>query len=117
MLKVLVLVDGSENSNRAVRYVINSAELYKEPLEIHLLNVQPPIVSGNVKRYISHDDLNKYHHDEGVAALAEARKILDGAGIKYVYHISVGEIGETIVQYVDDKRPNHIVMGKRGLGP
>src|SRR4051812_15699521 len=110
MLKVLVLVDGSENSNRAVRYIINTAGLYKEPLEIHLLNVQPPIVSGNVKRYISHEDLNKYHHDEGVTALVSARKILDDSGIKYAYHITVGEIGETVAQYVADKQPHHVVM-------
>ena len=42
MLRVLIPIDGSENSLRTVRFVIRKAPLYKEPLEIHLLNVQHP---------------------------------------------------------------------------
>ena len=116
MLKVLIPVDGSDNSSRAVGYVIEEMKLYKEPPEIHLLNVQPGIASGNVKSYISHEDLNKYYHDEGIVALAPARKLLDAAGVKYAYHISVGEVGATVAQYVKEKNIRQIVMGTRGLG-
>ena len=42
MLKVLVPIDGSENSNRVARHVIKLAGELKELLEIHLLNVQHP---------------------------------------------------------------------------
>ena len=116
MFKMLVLVDGSENSNRAVRQVMGMAQLFREPIDIHLLNVQPAIVSSNVRRYISQDDLNKYHHDEGMAALVPARALLDDAGVKYTHHITVGDVGEVVAQYVEEQGLRLIVMGTRGLG-
>jgi len=116
MLKLLVLVDGSENSDRAVNFLIQKIPLYKEPLEIHLLNVQVPIASGNVKSYFSREQLGEYYLDKGNAALVSARKLLDGAGVSYAHHIGVGDVGETVMQYVKDKQLQQIVMGTRGLG-
>jgi nucleotide-binding universal stress UspA family protein len=113
MLKVLVPVDGSDNALRTVRFVIQKAALYKEPLELHLLNVQRPF-PGTVRGV--HAESEKYHHDEGIKALAVARKLLDDAGIKYVYHISVGEAGETIAHFVKEKKIEQVVMGTRGAG-
>jgi nucleotide-binding universal stress UspA family protein len=113
MLKVLVPVDGSDNSLRTVRFVMQKAALYKEPLELHLLNVQRPF-PGTVRGVQA--EAEKYHHDEGIKALASARKLLDDAGIKYVYHISVGEAGETIAHFVKDKKIEQVVMGTRGAG-
>ena len=113
MLRVLIPIDGSENSLRAVRLVIEKAPLYKEPLEIHLLNVQHPF-PGTIRGV--HEQAERYHHDEGTKALADARKALDAAGLKYVYHISVGEAAEAIAHFVKDKKIGQVVMGPRGAG-
>ena len=113
MLRVLIPIDGSENSLHALRLVIKKAALYKEPLEIHLLNVQHPF-PGTIRGV--HEQAERYHHDEGINALAAARKALDAAGIKYVFHISVGEAGEVIAHFVKDKKIEQIVMGTRGAG-
>ena len=113
MLRVLIPIDGSENSLRAVRFVIRKAPLYKEPLEIHLLNVQHPF-PGTIRGV--HEQAERYHHDEGTKALADARKALDAAGLKYVYHISVGEAAEVIAHFVKDKNIEQVVMGTRGAG-
>ena len=51
MLKALVPVDGSANSLGAIRHVIKLVK-NREPLEIHVLNVQPP-VHGDVTMFIS----------------------------------------------------------------
>ena len=113
MLKVLIPVDGSGNSTRAVQYLIRKAGLYKEPLEIHLLNVQHAF-PGTVRGV--HHQSEQYHHDEGIKALAEVRKLLDAEGLKYAYHIVVGEAGETIAHVVRDKGIQQVVMGTRGAG-
>jgi nucleotide-binding universal stress UspA family protein len=113
MLRVLMPIDGSENSLRTVRFVIRKAPLYKEPLEIHLLNVQHPF-PGTISGV--HEQAEHYHHDEGTKALADARKALDAAGLKYVYHIIVGEAGEAIARFVKDKNIEQVVMGTRGAG-
>ena len=116
MLKILVLADGSESASRAVRYAITQIPLYKEPLEIHLLNVQLPIASGNVRKFFSHEAINSYYQDEGVAALAPARKLLDEAGVAYHHHIGVGDVAETVARYAKEKQCSQIVMGARGMG-
>jgi nucleotide-binding universal stress UspA family protein len=113
MLKVLLPVDGSDNSLRTVRFLVQKAALYREPLEIHLLNVQRPF-PGTVRGV--HEQAEQYHHDEGIKALTGARKLLDDAGIKYAYHISVGEAGEVIAHFCKDKGIQQVVMGTRGAG-
>ena len=117
MLKILALVDGSESSSRAVRYVIGLSAACKEAPEVHLLNVQMAVAPGNVARHVRRSDLDGYYHDEGIAALAPARKLLDDAGVAHAFHIGVGEIGETVAKYVKEFSTQQIAMGTRGLGP
>ena len=113
MLKVLLPVDGSDNSLRTVRFLVQKAALYKEALDIHLLNVQRPF-PGTIRGV--REQAEQYHHDEGIQALAGARKLLDDAGLKYTYHISVGEAGEVIASFCKDKQIEQVVMGTRGAG-
>jgi nucleotide-binding universal stress UspA family protein len=116
MPKLLVPVDGSENALRAVDFVIKKAGWYREPVEIHLLNVQPPIVSGNVTMFISQDQLNDYYQEEGLKALESARAKFDGAQVPYKHHILVGDPAETITRFAREQGCDQILMGTRGLG-
>ena len=116
MLKLLVTTDGSDNANRVIDYVIKQAGRCAEAVEVHLLNVQMPLTSLNIKLFISIDDLNAYYRDEGMVALKIAREKLDAAGIKYEFHIGVGDPAQVIAQYAEDKGCEQIVMGTRGLG-
>ena len=117
MLKWLVPVDGSESAVRAVSDMIDKLQWFKQPIEIHLLNVQHPMPYGNrVTAAVGHDKVAEYHHEEGLAALQPTRAKLDAAGVKYVFHIGVGDAAETIVSYAKDKGCHQIVMGTRGLG-
>jgi nucleotide-binding universal stress UspA family protein len=113
MKKILVPVDGSDCSLRAVNHILrllNPAEL-----EIHLLNVQPALPS-DVGRFISGDQLKSYHHDQGVEELKAARALLDKAGAKYQFHISVGDPAEIICRVAKDQGVEQIVMGTHGRG-
>ena len=116
MLRILVPIDGSENALRALRHVIGTRDLYREPIELHLLNVQHAVASGAVKMFINQEQLNGYYHDEGTKALAAARTLLDKDHIDYQHHIGVGEIAATVVGYARDKRCQQITMGSRGGG-
>jgi nucleotide-binding universal stress UspA family protein len=116
MLKVLVPVDGSKNSDRAVAYAIGFIANSKAPVELHVLNVQLPIVSGGVRMFIKHEDIEAYHQDTGQEALRTARELLDKAGQAYVHLVNVGPIGETVAAYAKNQGCNHIIMGTRGLG-
>ena len=115
MLKVLVPVDGSKNSDRAVAYAIGFIANSKAPVELHVLNVQLPIVSGGVRMFIKHEDIEAYHQDTGQDALRTAREQLDKAGQAYVHLVRVGPLGETIADYAKEQGCDHIIMGTRGL--
>jgi len=115
-MKILLPVDGSENSLRAVQQIIAMKGQYSEPIEVHLLNVQLPVASGAVKMFISQQQLNDFYRDEGVAALKDARALLDQAGVSYQHHIGVGDLAGTITAYAKDKQCRQIVIGTRGRG-
>jgi len=113
---ILLPVDGSENALRAVRDFITKRDWYQAPVELHLLNVQLPIASGLVKSFISHSQLESYYRDEGLTALAQARSLLDDAGVRYHHHIGVGELAKTVLEYAREKTSDLIIMGTRGRG-
>ena len=115
MLKLLLCIDGSESSARALEHAIKTIDRYKEAPELHLLNVQPPL-PGDITMFIRHDQVQQFHNDEGLKALAGARAKLDSAKRPYVFHIEVGSPAETIVQYAREKRCDQICIGTRGLG-
>lgn len=114
MLKILVPVDGSENSIRVADHLITKVGWLKEPMEIHLLNVQHPL-HGEVGMFLDGAQIRDYHHDEGLKALADVRAKLDGAGVAYHCHIGLGEPAEVIAQYALEKDCDEIVMGAQGL--
>ena len=116
MMKILLPVDGSENALRATRFTISLVASCGGQVELHLLTVQLPILSGDVKMFVSQEQINAYYRDEANKALASARALLDGAGVRYVFHIGVGQIAETIAAYAKDKACDQVVMGNRGLG-
>ena len=115
MLKILLPVDGSDISNRAVADFIYLLDWYREKPEIHLLNVQHSL-DGNVSSFINQADIKQYHHDEGLENLRKACDLLDQAGIVYQYHITIGDPAEMIVRFTSEKYYDLIVMGPRGKG-
>lgn len=115
MLKMLVPVDGSESAMRAVNHLVSISGWYREPVEIHLLNVQYPL-HGDVRMFVSDEQVRNFHHDEGLKALESARNALEGAKIPHVFHIGVGDPAEVIAQYAREKSCDQIFMGTRGLG-
>ncbi|HEU0187955.1 MAG TPA: universal stress protein, partial [Gallionellaceae bacterium] len=82
-MKILVPIDGSANANRAVEQVIASRAWLKEAPQVFLLNVQWKLATANVKMFINQETINAYYREEGMAALAAARALLDKAGLAY----------------------------------
>ena len=96
MLKILVPVDGSPNGQYAARHVIKEY-LKNRAMEIHLLNVQPPLLA-DIARFISRKNRADFHRDTGEKALQPMRDILDRAGVAYSVHIEVGNKSKLIAE-------------------
>jgi nucleotide-binding universal stress UspA family protein len=115
MAKILVAVDGSAHARRAAEHLLKL--LAEEgPMEVHLLNVQIPVESGHARMFVSHEELQDYYREEGLAALKDARDVFDGAGVAYQHHIAIGHVAETIAAYATEKGFDRIVIGSRGHG-
>jgi len=108
MLKILVPVDGSRNSQFAVKQVIKEF-MNNTAMEIHLLNVQTPFTQY-IARFVSRKNLHDYHRDEAKKVLDPIKQMLDGFGVPYSAHAEVGEQAKTITDTARRLRCDHIVM-------
>jgi len=115
-LRVLLPVDGSEGSHRAVDHLVRSFERLR-PVALHLLNVQSPIPIPLLKRWrFNRSEALEQQQQEGLKALEVARARLDKAKIAYEHQVAVGPVAETIVRYARRWRCDVIIIGTRGLG-
>jgi nucleotide-binding universal stress UspA family protein len=114
MLRALVPVDGSDNCLAAIEHVVKLVQ-DREPLEIHLLNVQPPL-HGDVTAFVSASAVKAYHHDETAKALAPACALLDAAAVPYQKHMVVGHAARVIAETAKKLGCDKVIMGTRGLG-
>jgi nucleotide-binding universal stress UspA family protein len=113
--KLLVPIDGSEHSLRALDHALG---MVKDGLaaELHLVNVQPP-VGGTVATFVAAEQINDYHREEAMKALQPALDRAAAAGAKAAHHIGVGAPpAGVIVRFCQDLGCDQIVMGARGLG-
>ena len=108
MLKVLIPVDGSDNSLQAVRHVVTRI-FADSRLEVHLLHVRKPF-SRHIARFTSRHNREDYHHEMATQALESSRKLLDQHHVPYAVHIELGEKAETINSVAERLRVNESVM-------
>ncbi len=116
MTTLLIPVDGSDYSLKAVDYAASRARESKSPVEVHLLNVQMQIVSVNVKLFVSAESLESYYRDEGNRALEAPLACAKNAGLNVTPHIGVGDPAKIIMDYAKEKKAHEIVMGSHGRG-
>ena len=114
-LRVLVPTDGSEPARRATQHVLDLAARGLS-VDVHLLNVRPA-VRGVAASLVAAGDLEDYHREEGMKALAEPLQLVETAGLKPHAHVCVGDSGEMILAFARKLSCQQIVMGTRGLGP
>jgi nucleotide-binding universal stress UspA family protein len=83
---------------------------------VDLVCVQPPPPTRLPHMALSADQLERYYREEGEAALALPRKILDDAGIAHSEHVLIGSPAESIVEQSRKSGSDLILMATRGLG-
>ena len=109
MARVLIPVDGSENSLQAVRRVVNRF-LANPGLEVHLLHVRAPF-SQHVSYFVKKRDRDVYHREQADKALSGARSLLEKFGVPHAVHIEFGNRAERIASEAQRLRVDRIVMG------
>jgi nucleotide-binding universal stress UspA family protein len=114
MQRILVPVDGSDTSRRAVSHVAHVCRGLGST-DVRLLNVQPAPV-GWQTRHMEEETIKAHARQRAEETLVEARRILDAAGLAYTVHVEFGEPAETIARICQELVCDSITMGTRGLG-
>jgi nucleotide-binding universal stress UspA family protein len=112
--KILVPVDGSENSKRALMQAAKIAG--KDGAQITIVHVidMPPTVYVESQKLL--DQLLEQYRRESARVLDEYEDIAKKEGVDAKSAILEGAAAESIVDYADRHGFDMIVMGSRGLG-
>jgi nucleotide-binding universal stress UspA family protein len=114
-MRILLAVDGSKASLEAVRNVIEHVGEYREPPTVELVTVHRPVPRlPGMGAAVGKSQLQRYYDEEGAKTLAEAKKLLDRAGIPYQAQVLVGEPAETIVRQSQKSRCDFVAVGAKG---
>lgn len=116
MTTLLIPVDGSDYSLKAVEYAAQRACESKTPIDVHLLNVQMALASVNVKLFVSAASLESYYREEGQLVLEAPLARAKSLGLTVTPHIGVGDPAKIIIDYVAEKKADEIIMGSHGRG-
>ncbi len=115
--RILVAVDGSSHSAKVARAVIQHVCAYKEPPELHLAYVHPPLPTmGGLIKPVGHEALQRYYREEGEDALRSSKKLFDRAKLACAMHIMVGPIAQTLAVEAKKLKCDLIAMGTHGMG-
>lgn len=113
-MKILVATDGSKNSLRAVKHVAKLATLFKEPVSVTLVSVHDDIALRHAQRFVGRTAVEDYLRDLSEKDLAEARKVLDKAGLRHDMVMRTGHVAGEIAAAGTEGKFDFIVMGSKG---
>ncbi len=117
MLRMLIPVDGSEFSLRAVKHVVRLKNELKDAPEVLLVNVQPPLpmrelfLAGGPSEVRHLEEPLKAH---GAELLVTAKDALDTAAIPSRLFVEIGETAPIIASLAKTYHCELIVMSRRG---
>lgn len=115
-MKILVAVDGSSYSNKAVKHVIKHYDWFNGAPELHLLHVKLPLPPGRARSFLGSEIVDGYYRDESQKALASAERLLRKQGIPFHSAYAVGDVAGEIQSHVKKNKIDLIVMGSHGHG-
>jgi nucleotide-binding universal stress UspA family protein len=112
-MKLLLAVDGSDCSTRAVRQVVKLSRALRKKATLILLHVDPPILKSVAVR-IGAERSKQLHVENSDAALKTARGILRRAGIACREEMLIGDPGPAIADFAAAGKCDLVVMGSHG---
>lgn len=114
MRTILLPVDGTMRSDAAVQCVIRQTRLGQIGA-VHLVTVQPRLGSY-IGRFLKSAEINDYQCEQGMKALARAKRMLDEAGVAYWPHIYSGDMVDVITRAAKELAVDEIIMSANNLG-
>lgn len=116
MPDILIAVDGSKNSMRAIDYAVQ--HFGGAPVTLHLLTVEPPLDDyGMIRAYLPKREHVKAMRARAAGILEQAAARAGGENISCKTHVAIGDVASAIVDTARRLKCSAIIMGTRGMGP
>jgi nucleotide-binding universal stress UspA family protein len=118
-MKILLAVDGSAHSLDAVKCLMNHAYLYRDKPKLELVTVHRPVPKlPGLGAAVGKAQIERYYQEEGEQALAEAKKLLERAGVPFAARILVGDPAEEIAKQAKKSGADVVYIGtpKKWIG-
>jgi nucleotide-binding universal stress UspA family protein len=113
MDQTLLPVVSLHTAKHALDYVMTNDR--REHSRIHLLNVQRPIMAGEITHFYTAEMITGARQAAGAEVLHTVRALLEAEGIGCTAQIVLGEPAETIARYAAEQGCTSIVMCTRGM--
>jgi len=111
-MKILLAVDGSKHSLDAVKCVIDHADWYRDKPQVELVTVHRPVPKlPGMRMVVGKSQIERYYREEGEEALAEAKKLLERAGVPYEPRILVGDPAEMLARHAKSAGCDLVCIG------
>ncbi|MDD4803527.1 MAG: universal stress protein [Syntrophomonas sp.] len=114
MIKIIIPVDGSPGSDKAVEFALFLSEGKEK--EIILLNIQPGYNTPNIKILFSQEQIRSLQEEESQAVFAHTLELTPIASAPFRTRLRIGDPGREICTEAKESKADYIVMGYRGLG-
>lgn len=114
-MKILLPVDGSSYTTKALQYIETHADLFGGAHEYIILHV-PFALPARAAAVAGHDAVKKLHEEETAEATREARAFFDKKGWNYRLLSHAGEPGPTIGRFAREQGVDMVIMGTHGRG-
>lgn len=116
MKKILIPIDGSVGSTKALSFAISLNE--GNAYELILLNVQPSYKhTPNVKQYFSQEEIQSFQKEMSKEIFDHAQETINESSASVHMVVRIGDPGTEICEEAKVSAVDFIIMGYRGLGP
>jgi nucleotide-binding universal stress UspA family protein len=117
MTRIVIAVDGSDQSLAATQALIKHRPLFKDPVDIHLVHVCLPIPRLYGTHYVvERATVERIVREDAEQAMMNSKILFDKWSVPYTSAHFVGEIAPTLSSLAQEKGADFLYVGARGLG-
>ena len=109
MNHILIPVDGSKNSDLAVKHAVNAYGKSSQ-VHFHLCNVQPGLYR-HIGKFLSKKDIQEWHTERAMLAAASAAEYLEKNGQNFSFTYVTGDKGAALLEEAHRLGCERIILG------